>query len=121
MTSANFQRRQRGLSLIAVLLLGVVLVIIVTIGMRVLPSVLEYQSIRKALTTIATSGVTTAADVQRAFERQASIDDITSVKGTDILIDRTGGQLQLSVRYEKRVPLFGPVNLLIEYEGSSSR
>lgn len=121
MRSANFRPRQRGLSLIAVLLLGVLLVIMVTIGMRVLPSVLEYQSIRKALNEIAASGVTTAVDVQRAFERQASIDDITSVKGTDILIDRANGRLELTVRYEKRVPLFGPVSLLIEYEGSSSR
>jgi hypothetical protein len=121
MRSALHTRRQNGLSLIAVLLLGALLVIVVTIAMRVVPSALEYQSVRKALNLIAASGVTTAAEIQRAFERQASIDDITSVKGTDILIDRVGGKLVLSVRYEKRVPLFGPVSLLIDYEGSSSQ
>lgn len=120
MSLPSFPRRQRGLSLIAMLLFGVIAVAVITVGMRVLPTVLEYRAIVKTLNAVASSGATNAIEVQRAFERQSAIDDIVSIKGKDIVIDRSTGALVLSAAYEKRIPLFGPVSLLIEYEARSS-
>jgi len=42
------------------------------------------------------------------------------VSGRDLLIERDGQQLNISFSYEKRVPLFGPATLLIQYEGSTA-
>jgi hypothetical protein len=113
-------RRQRGLSLIGLLFFGIVAVMLVVLGMRVMPSALEYFAIKRALNAIATSGVTSPVDVQRAFDRQAAIDDFTSIAGRDLLVQRDGQQLVISFSYEKRVPLFGPASLLIQYEGSTA-
>ena len=120
MNTASMPGRQRGLSLIAVLLFGVLVVMLVTVAIRILPSFLEYRAVQKAVDAAA-SGGNSAAEVQRAFDRQAAIDDIVSVKATDLVIERFGSGLSVSVRYEKRVPLFGPVSLLIEYAADSSR
>ncbi|HWS75850.1 MAG TPA: DUF4845 domain-containing protein [Quisquiliibacterium sp.] len=113
-------RRQRGLSLIGMLFFGIIAVMLVVLGMRVMPSALEYFAIKRALTTISTSGVTSPVDVQRAFDRQAAIDDLTSITGRDLIVQRNGQQLDISFSYEKRVPLFGPASLLIQYEGSTA-
>lgn len=113
-------RRQRGLSLIGLLFFGIVAVMLVVLGMRVMPSAMEYFAIKRSLNAIATSGVATAADVQRAFDRQAAIDDFTSITGRDLMVQRDGQQMVISFSYEKRVPLFGPASLLIQYEGSTA-
>jgi hypothetical protein len=116
-------RNQQGMGLIAVFLLGALAVVLVTLGLRVLPAVLEYQSVQKAVRSAAATnagGTVSAAEIQRAFDRQAVIDDITAVKGTDLLIERTGSRAVVSVRYEKRVALFGPVSLLIEFSAASA-
>jgi hypothetical protein len=113
-------RRQRGLSLIGMLFFGIIAVMLVVLGMRVMPSALEYFAIKRALTTISTSGVTSPVDVQRAFDRQEAIDDLTSITGRDLIVQRNGQQLDISFSYEKRVPLFGPASLLIQYEGSTA-
>jgi hypothetical protein len=113
-------RRQRGLSLLGLLFFGIIAVMLVVLGMRVMPSALEYFAIKRALNTIASSGASSPVEVQRAFDRQAAIDDFTSVSGRDLLIERDGQQLNISFSYEKRVPLFGPATLLIQYEGSTA-
>lgn len=116
-------RRQRGLGLLALLLCGALLVVVVAIGMKVLPSFLEYRAVQKAVEAASSvgTGASAAVEAQRSFERQAVIDNIVSVKATDLVIERLGNQLSVSVVYEKRVALFGPVSLLIEYEAKSGR
>lgn len=112
--------RQRGLSLISLLFFGIIAVMLVVLGMRVMPSAMEYFAIKRALNSIATSGARSPADIQRAFDRQAAIDDFTSITGRDLIVERDGEQLTVSFGYEKRVALFGPVSLLIQYEGSTA-
>lgn len=117
--TAPSPRRQRGLSLIGLLIFGIIAVMLVVLGMRVMPSALEYFAIKRALETVASSGVTSTAEIQRAFERQAAIDDFTSISGRDLIIQRTDTGVSIGFQYEKRVPLFGPASLLLEYKGES--
>ena len=115
------RRGQRGLSLLALLLFGVVAVMVVVVGMRVLPSALEFMAIKRNINKVATSGVSTPQDAQRAFDRMSAIDDISSISGKDLVVTRgPNGSLVISFSYEKRVPLFGPASLLIDYEGSTA-
>lgn len=120
MTQISAMRRQRGLSLIGLLVFGLLAVLVVVLGMRVLPTVLEYNSIRRAVGAVATSGATGTVEIQKAFDRQAAIDDIVSITGRDLVIERDGQLVMISFRYEKRIPLFGPASLLLDYEGSSA-
>lgn len=120
MTSYAFARRERGLSLIGLILFGIVAVMLVVVGMRVLPTALEYVAIKRAIARVVSSGEVSAAEVQRSFDRIAAVDDIVSIKGKDLKIERDGSKLTVSFRYEKRVPLYGPASLLLDYQGSAS-
>ncbi len=116
-----FARRERGLSLIGLLIVGVIIVMLVVVGMRVLPTALEYNAIQRAVARIATSGETSTSEIQRAFDRSAAIDDIVSIRGKDLSVARDGSKVAISFRYEKRIPLFGPASLLLDYQGTSSQ
>jgi hypothetical protein len=116
---AGLRRGQQGLSLIGLLLVAAIIIVIAIVGMRVLPSTLEFFAIRGAVEKIAASGVTSAREVQVAFDRQAAVDDISAISGRDLIVERVDGGTALSFAYEKRVPLFGPVSLVIDYHGTS--
>lgn len=113
-------RRQRGLSLLGLLIVGAIIALGALLFMKVLPSVIEYRAVRSAVTKIGTAGTSNAREVQAAFDRYAAIDDITSISGKDLIIQRDGdGGVVVSFAYEKRIPLFGPASLVIDYQGNS--
>ncbi len=116
------RRRQGGMSAIGILVVLILVVFAALIGMRVTPAYLEYFAIKKAISSMASSGElrgATAADVRKSFERHQAIDDFTAVGPQDLEITKDGGDVVISFAYEKRVPLFYNVSLLIDFAGSS--
>lgn len=117
------QRRQKGMSAIGILIILILVVFAALIGMRVTPAYLEYFAIKKAIASMSQSGELqsgTVADVRKAFERHQAIDDFTAIGPQDLEITKNGGELEISFAYEKRVPLFYNLSLLIEFAGSSN-
>ena len=93
--------RQRGLSLIGLLVVGALILFGALLAMKVVPSALEYNAIRSAVTKVASAGGTTVRDYQVAFDRYAAVDDITSITGKDLVIEkRQDGQAVVSFQYE---------------------
>ena len=46
-------------------------------------------------------------DVRKAFEARAAIDDINSIKPTDLEIGKEGNQVVIGFAYRKEIPLWG--------------
>jgi hypothetical protein len=116
--------RQRGMSMIGIVMTAIVVVVVVLVCFRVLPTLIEYWEIRSALTTIANDPQmrnATPQAIRSAFDKQAQIDDITAVQGRDIEINKRGGELTLSTSYSKRVPLAGNVSLCLDFEITAGR
>lgn len=111
------QVQQRGAGLIGTLVMLVGLVVIVILGMRLVPAYIEYFTIKKAVTSISESDAATPQEIRTAFQRRADIDDISSVHARDLVITRDG----IAFAYEKRLPLFANVNLLIDFSGDAQR
>ena len=102
------------------LFLGVALVFLVVLGMRVLPTALEYNAVQRAVAKTAASGSTTLLEFQRTFDKIAAVDDISSITGRDLTILRVDGTVTVEFGYEKRIPLFGPASLLLDYHGTAT-
>ena len=112
-------RSQRGVSLLGMLIFAVVVVAAVVIGMRVLPTALEFMAAKRAIERVVTSGATDPTEIRKSFDRFAAVDDIVTITGKDLAIERTGDKVRVSFGYEKRVPLFGPASLLLDYKASA--
>ena len=115
---------QRGLSLNTLMLGGMVLALISLLAMKALPPWMEYGNLVKAVKgTASDAGLKDAsvAKVREAFARRADMDDVKSVTAQDLDITKEGGELVISFKYEKKVPLFANVSLLFDFEGSSAK
>jgi len=112
--------RQAGVSLTGFIFVIAIIALIAVVGMKVVPSVVEYSSIKKAIVSAKNAG-TTAREIQAAFDRQSSVGYIESVVGKDLEVTRNSdGGFDVSVAYEKKIALFGPVSLVIDYEATTS-
>jgi hypothetical protein len=113
---------QQGLSLLGLIFGGFVLVFAALLLMKVTPSYIEYFAIKKALVSIAneTRGRgASIADVRRRFENRSAVDDISSVKATDLEITKEGNDYVLAASYRREVPLFGGIGLYFDFVATS--
>ena len=110
-------RHQRGLTFFGlVLILALVAVVGIAVA-RAVPSIVEYQSILKAVERAKTGA--TVAEIERAFDASAAIDDIHTISGKDLEVTKVNDQVKIKFAFDKEVPLAGPVSLLIHYSGES--
>lgn len=112
-------RHQGGFSLIGFLS---TLTVFGTIGLllvRAGPSVVEYWAIDKAVVA-ASVAANTPDELRNTFDKLAAAGYIDSIEGKDLKITGTGKAMEISFSYEKKIPLFGPANLLIDYRGGSA-
>lgn len=112
------RKQQRGLSLIALIFGLFVLIIVAIFAMKVVPSFLEFRTAKTAIEVIAKQAQS-PADIRRAWEGRAAIDDIRAIQASDLEVSKEGNEFVIAFAYEKRIPLFGPVSLVIDYAASS--
>jgi len=116
-------RRQRGLSILGLVLALIPIVVTVLIGFKVMPAYYEHQRILAVLRSMDDSGQTLEAsdrDLRSSFDRRAQIEDIHSVVPSDLSIDKVGDRKVIHVEYAAKVPLIDRVSLLIEFSASSA-
>ena len=88
------------------------------LALRITPTFVEYRAITSAIKK-ATAQPTSVVEIQKAFDRSAAIDDITVMTGKDLDIVKTDDGFLVSFAYTKKISLFGPVSLTIDYAGNN--
>lgn len=112
---------QRGLSLTSLMMWGFAIVMVSLLAMKLVPSTIEYFKLKKIIhSTVAQSNTSASvADVRRTFSKFTQVDHL-EFKPEDLDITKENNQIVISFQYEKRIPLFWNVSLLIDYAASTS-
>ena len=112
--------RQRGVTLFGLMFWAILIGIVTLITLKVLPTVNEYFTIKRAVEKIAKDGLTTVPEIRTAFEKQKEIEySIKSISGKDLDITKANDKVVIKFAYNVEIDLFDPVFLLIKYEGQS--
>lgn len=122
MTSERLKgsRSQRGVSLFGLLFWAVVVGFVALLGMRVLPTVNEFFTIKRAVNKAALDGGKTVAGIRTAFDRQKDVEySIQSITSKDLDITKENDRVVVRFAYDKEIEVMSPVFLLIKYEGRS--
>ena len=109
---------QRGVSIMGLLTALVLFIIVALFAMKLLPSFMEFRTAKSAIEIIGRSAQS-PADVRRAWDARAAIDNITTITSKDLEIGKDGNETVIAFAYRKEVPLFGPVGLYIDYAANS--
>jgi type II secretory pathway pseudopilin PulG len=112
------QKGQHGVTITGLLVVLIIVGMLALLAMKVIPSFLEFRTAKTAIELIARSSQN-PAEVRRAFENRAAIDNIQTIRPQDLEITRDGNQMVIAFAYRKEVPLFGAVGLYIDYAANS--
>jgi len=110
--------QQRGLSFFGLIFVGLLLVAAFAIGGQSVPIFLEYSSAKKAIEKAKVEG--TVPGVRAAFDRAAAIDDITSIKGSDLEVTKRGDKVVVSFKYSREIALAGPAFLVYRFAAQTN-
>ncbi|MGH8691346.1 MAG: DUF4845 domain-containing protein [Burkholderiales bacterium] len=108
------RKAQAGISITGLMIALVIAIVVALFGMKVLPSFMEYRTAKATIEAASRAG-STPAEVRRAFENRATIDNITTIKPTDLEVTKEGNRMVVAFAYRKEIPLFGGVGLYIDY------
>ena len=110
--------REAGISLTGLIFVLAVLGVAAVFAMKLVPTYTEYSAIKHAIARAKEAGGT-VREMQVAFDKNAGINNVTAIDGSDLVITRDDGTPEISFAYEKRVPLMGNVSLVIDYAGTT--
>lgn len=109
---------QRGVSLIGVLFIGVIVILLLMLGSKLVPAIVEYIAIERAVQKIK-GEANTVAEIRAAFERHATIDDIKSINSRDLDITKEGDRIVISYAYTYNIEILDNVRLAIDFSGTT--
>jgi hypothetical protein len=114
--------RQRGATLISMLVLAIIVGFFMLMAARAFPSVNEYFTIRKAVGQIMRSGPSTPEAIRNAFEKTIEVEySIKTITEKDLKITPVGESgLRTSFAYNVEIPIIEPVFILVKYSYSAS-
>lgn len=117
-------RHQKGLTLISLLFWGVIIIFVALLAMKLIPAYMEYFTIQKILRDIGNDpnikGMSNG-EIRDKFIKRAMIDNIATVKPSDLDISRDGGTTVVSVEYPFQTKLVGNISLLVDFSATSDR
>jgi len=113
---------QRGTSLFGLLVIAVVVGFFLLMGARVFPSVNEFLTIRKAVSTIMRNNPGSPSEVRTAFDKAIEVEySIKTIKGKDLdIVPLPDGGLRTTFAYNVEIPIVEPVFLMVKYAGGAS-
>ena len=115
-------QKQKGISLSGFMVWSVILILIAISSLRIAPAYIEYSTIQKNLTAIIKDTNSQNMDLNQirlSFNKRAQIDNIKSVNGSDIKINKENGPIILSTEYTIKIPLIANLSLNIDFEAIS--
>lgn len=110
--------RQRGLSLVSLIFVGIIVVGLLWIGMKSVPALSEYFAVERAVQKAGAEGAT-VSDIRHAFDRYSTIDDIKSITGKDLDITKDADRIVVSYSYSYSIPVLDNVRIVIDFSGSN--
>ena len=116
--------RQRGMGLLALIFWALVSVFVFMVALKILPVYKENMAIKKTLSAMASDSILQNGEkweIRKSFNERADIDDISSVNGGDLEIDKEDGRIVLGIDYSVKTPLFANISLYIDFNESSGK
>ena len=113
--------KQRGVTISGLMVWGIIISLVAVLGMKVVPEYIAYYKIVKSVKSVATQASgNTVAEIRSAYDKYADVNVIDTITAADLDISKEGNEVVVAFAYDKKIPLFYNVNLLIEFSGSSS-
>ncbi len=116
------QHRQRGMTLLGIIVVVIVVGAWVYAGIRLTPKYFEFMRVAATLEKVrdefSSNPGSTEFMLRKAVERHFDIEMVEVITSNDIEITKEGSVFTMRAAYEDTVPLAGNVSFLVEFDKS---
>ncbi len=115
----NMRHRQSGMSIVGMLCVAVMVGFFAMCGIRMTPVYLEYLTVKKVITKIATEpGAVdmSIADIRRKIANTFNTNQIYALRPRDVEVYRKEGKTYIDSGYEIRVPVAGRISAVMDFK-----
>lgn len=112
-------RQQRGFSKLGLVLMLVVLVSVLTFGLKVLPVYIDHNFVKGVAETLLESGRAssmTQAEVREEIAASMRINNVRDFDLNSITSSRANGASIISIAYERRIPLVANIDIILSFD-----
>ncbi|MES2546930.1 MAG: DUF4845 domain-containing protein [Pseudomonadota bacterium] len=124
MHNKNPITKQKGGSVLGMLIVVAAIVFLGMIGLKVIPAYLEYMSVKSAVKKISNNenfDSMNKKEIADSFNRFAEVDNITVVKGNDLVVEKTSTGNIISTQYQVVVPIMANASVLLDFNATSAK
>ena len=115
-------RKQRGVTMIGWIFLLTPVAIVLYAGIRLTPEYLNYykvvQAMKETATTLKSEETLNAQIIHRSLGRRFNTGYVESPTANEIILRKAEEGWEMTADYEKVVPLFGNLHLLLSFKKS---
>ena len=114
---------QRGITLTGALMGMIALAFIALFAAKLLPTYLEYYSVKKIFAAMEANNETkgTVAEIRSAFQRRNVIEDVKSVNEQDLEITKEGGEAVVTATWSTKVPVVGNFSACLDFSVTTAK
>lgn len=120
----NIVKKQQGMTFIGLVLVIAAVIFLAVIGMKVVPAYMEFMTVKKAVKRIADDpafNTMSKKDISKAFDKTASVDYITVIKGSDLVIEKNQTGNVVSAVYQVNIPIVANASVLLDFNTSTTK
>lgn len=117
--AVSFPSRQRGLTWLGWLVVLFVVVVFGTMAVAMIPAYSDYSTIRATIDDLMSdsrTGLMSEVEIEDSLGKRFDINNVTSIRVSDLAISKSGGQLSIGVNYDVEKHLFYNVSVVMHFE-----
>jgi len=115
---------QKGMTFIGLVLVIAAVVFLAIIGMKVVPSYIEYFGVKKIINRIANESnfnEMNKKDIITEFDKNADTGYITVIKGSDLVITKGDSGNVVTAEYQVTLPIVANASILLDFNVTTAK
>lgn len=124
MRTMTLPSRMRGISMIGWLLIGTVVVVLGSAGVKTVPAYLEFNTIKGSINSVLQDpkvALKSENELRGDLDKRFMINNVKAIKVTDVNFSKEGGRVTAILEYEVRENLFGNLDLAMTFSGEFTK
>lgn len=116
-------KNQRGVTLGGVMIFMFLVGFFAYAAARILPAYSDYWVVKKVITNMASQPDFKDwkdRDIYMKFDKEMSLNNITTISSSDLLVDRKTNSVTLSTSFSAKKPFIGPVGFCMDFHVEAS-
>jgi len=115
LSTRTTKKNQLGVSIGGMVFVLFILALAGLMAAKIIPAFTEFSAIKKAAEVA--KGAGSVAEIQLSFDKQKLVNGVEAIGGHDLEILKNGNEVTINFAYQKKIPLFNKVALLIDFAG----